>query len=89
MGRVSAAAAAAAAAAVATYQYSKRTLSETSPSPVGPSARQSPFTDAEHGFLPFSLLPPSSFFLATSVQTQIPVTSLVTATAAVKVGKKS
>lgn len=58
VGRVSAAAA----AAVATYQYSKRTLSETSPSPVGPSARQSPFTDAEHGFLPFSLLPPSLLF---------------------------
>lgn len=70
----------AAAAAGAMYQYSKHTLSETSPSPVGPSAHQSPFTDAEHGFLPFSLLPPSSFFLATSVQTQIPVTSLVTAT---------
>lgn len=30
------------------YQYSKRTLSETTISPMGPSARQSLFMDAEH-----------------------------------------
>lgn len=35
-------------AAVFMYQYSKRTLSETTASPVGPSARQSLFMDAEH-----------------------------------------
>lgn len=67
-------------AAVAVYQYSKRTLSKTTSSPVGPSVRQSLFMDAEHASCHFvsppSLLPSSLCNLSASVQTQIPATIL-------------
>lgn len=68
--------------AVAAYQYSERTLSETTTSPVGPSARQSLFMDAEHASchlvssapsLLSSCSSPPFCNLFASVQTQIPV----------------
>lgn len=46
-------------AAAAAYQYSKRALSETITSPVGPSARQSLFMDAEHASCHLVRLHPS------------------------------
>lgn len=45
------------------YQYSKRTLSETTSSPLRPSAHQSLLMEAEHAsFHLVSSLPPSAFF---------------------------
>lgn len=48
-------------AAVTVYQYSKRTLSETTTAPVGPSARRPLFMDAEHAFRRPSASPSAIF----------------------------
>lgn len=67
-------------AAAAMYQYSKRTLSKTTSSPMGPSTHHSLFMDAEHASChlvsPLSLLPSASCTPFACVQTQMPATVL-------------